>query len=93
MYMSVLTECLYMHHGMLGAYRSQKESVGSPGTRATDDWVVMWVLGIEPMSSARASCATNCWAISLVPNSGFLHKLINTKIMKINGLLEMRNRP
>lgn len=40
--MSVLTECLYMHHGMLGAYRSQKESVVSPWTRATDGCEWSW---------------------------------------------------
>lgn len=48
-----------------------QKSVGSSGTGVTDKLcaIVMWRLGIQPGSSARAASALNWWAILSAPNN------------------------
>lgn len=60
--MSSLNVCLWTI-SMTGVCGGQKRLTDSPGSIVTNDWVTMWMWGIEPKSCVKTS-APSCWAIS-----------------------------
>lgn len=64
LYMSLLLACMAVHHKCTWCWRRSEEGVGSPvGTAVLDSWEspYVWLLGIKPRTSARATGALrNC---------------------------------
>lgn len=64
--MHVFHVCMHVHHRYTWCPQSQEESIKSPGTREYEHLGAhVWVLVIEPASSARAVSALNYCATSL----------------------------
>lgn len=67
MRMNVLSAHMCVHH-MCAGCAPMPESVGFSGARVTDSCEkAMWVLGIEPTSSAIAASAPRCCVLSPAP--------------------------
>jgi hypothetical protein len=65
---------MHVHHRYIWCPQSQEESIKSPGTREYEHLGAhVWVLVIEPASSARAVSALNCRYLS---DNHFLKRFI-----------------
>lgn len=62
--MSILPACMYIHHVCTWCPHKTEENIGSC---YRGSWTAMWVMELEPRSSAIATSALNHWAISLSP--------------------------
>lgn len=90
MCMNSLTSYISVHYAHAWYPLMSRRGIRSIEIGIRDAWATMWVLGIEPRSSARVTHALKYWAISSDPSMILLNYKNLTAITKLKIAGEAR---